>query len=330
MNTNSPMSFLELPRELRDEIYQLVLLHGFNPRRYGQRGHERTRGRRLSSPPNFSSLSILRLNKQIHDEASWVFYTQMVFPIRIVAKWSDREFDNCDVEYTAPWEVIHYQYRKGRYYYTPSIRRYISYMSSGFNLCAPRETCPRGRRFPSPEYSHLIRKIQINLDVQFSFYDQLKFFPDSPVQQGPRPDCTKILLFACQRLEDSLDGPLRQYIPGGEINVTVRGDGDAICLQGLQTHEGGFATKDLQRARNCAFREVIQTTYPLMNCLWKPEVNWVTRIETDSPNLVEEVIEECTREWRGREDWRRRILVLPSPKFGKIYWVVISGRLMLA
>ena len=76
--------FLKLPRELRDRVYQFALL--------GQHGHEQ-------SP---ATTSLLRLNRQCHDEASKVLYTHT--PMRLFVK----------PDFNAPlsiWEVPR-QYRK--------------------------------------------------------------------------------------------------------------------------------------------------------------------------------------------------------------------------
>ncbi|KAK6515224.1 hypothetical protein TWF506_007567 [Arthrobotrys conoides] len=309
MGSNTRFPFLKLPSELRDEVYKLIVLRDFNPQLYTP-----VEGKELQTPPPFPpsesdpiDLSILRVNKQIHDEASWIFYTKTVFPVQILAKWSVDEHNDCDVEYKTPWEEIHYRYRDGKYYYIPSTN------PDDIDFSTLEEACPRGmfKNFPLPNYRHLIRKIQINFYDQFQIYDHaiLGIIP-CPQRMRQRPDGTKILLFACERLESSLSCPGRERanIPEAEINVYVTAGKDILYAQySNPSRVPREFIVNCRKGRHCLFREVIQTAYPLMNCLWKPKVNMCHYIERDFPGLVEETIGDCVKKSKGEGDWRRRL-----------------------
>ncbi|KAF3207896.1 hypothetical protein TWF679_008225 [Orbilia oligospora] len=94
----SPSRFLNLPLEIKNEIYAYVLIcnmipsyeTGFRDRRH----HEQDTGTSRSVAPNpnltisgnpRTKLALLRVNRQIHDEAALMFYGQNVFPIEVSA-----------------------------------------------------------------------------------------------------------------------------------------------------------------------------------------------------------------------------------------------------
>ncbi|KAK6334736.1 hypothetical protein TWF718_010184 [Orbilia javanica] len=119
-----PFPFLSLPREIRDEIYTHLLVFDSEPlplesteafgkptQAYSPFGEWR---RRVS--PIFervsTNLSILRVNRQIHNEASEIFYGRNIFPIRILIDGGQiiRGATVLDyfirARYMAPWEDI--------------------------------------------------------------------------------------------------------------------------------------------------------------------------------------------------------------------------------
>lgn len=82
-----PLFLRLLPREIRDEIYKLVVLIGRPPPPSTLEEYFANDRRQLSSgsdpKPISINLSIIRVNKQIHEEAAYIFYSQTVFPVRI-------------------------------------------------------------------------------------------------------------------------------------------------------------------------------------------------------------------------------------------------------
>ncbi|KAF3909308.1 hypothetical protein ABW20_dc0108756 [Dactylellina cionopaga] len=101
-----PFRFLDLPRELRDEIYRYFVLLDFQ--RKPQLGSDIPEYKKPSL-----DLTILRANKQIHDEASGMLYGCNLFIIRVVLE------DSYNVAYEAPWESLLECKLRGRYAYDP-------------------------------------------------------------------------------------------------------------------------------------------------------------------------------------------------------------------
>ncbi|KAF3219253.1 hypothetical protein TWF106_007094 [Orbilia oligospora] len=127
----SPSRFLNLPLEIKNEIYAYVLIcnmipsyeTGFRDRRH----HEQDTGTSRSVAPNpnltisgnpRTKLALLRVNRQIHDEAALMFYGQNVFPIEVSAMSRRPRAIGAmrpnqyvyTTSYTAPWERFGYQF----------------------------------------------------------------------------------------------------------------------------------------------------------------------------------------------------------------------------
>ncbi|KAK6529605.1 hypothetical protein TWF281_008774, partial [Arthrobotrys megalospora] len=108
--------FLTLPRELRDQIYTYLLVSP--PRLSRNRKYksytDQFQTLELSSTYKIRcrNLSLFRVNRQIHDEASEIFYKKNIWPIRIVmARQCAQPLDCRDgfhVAYEAPWEEVAY------------------------------------------------------------------------------------------------------------------------------------------------------------------------------------------------------------------------------
>ncbi|KAF3189928.1 hypothetical protein TWF106_007092 [Orbilia oligospora] len=93
------LSFLDLPQEIRIQIYTYVLPDPI------YRGYNCKRG---AYP-----LSIFRVNRQIHDESTQLFYSRSIFDIEILVDGrlgvDDPECESVyEVVYQSPWEVIGY------------------------------------------------------------------------------------------------------------------------------------------------------------------------------------------------------------------------------
>ncbi|RVD84058.1 uncharacterized protein DFL_005827 [Arthrobotrys flagrans] len=327
-----PLFLRLLPREIRDEIYKLVVLIGRPPPPSTLEEYFANDRRQLSSgsdpKPISINLSIIRVNKQIHEEAAYIFYSQTVFPVRILLDRCQHDLDECNVKYKAPWEDIHYR----RYYYTPALQ------FDRIHLSTQQQFCRRDMRFPSLTYRHLIRKVQLNFYDQIYLCDEFGSFPISPrrsIDKG-RPDFTKLLLFACYRLENALASPVREYLPEVEINAFLTSPADIQALQYPPDRVSDDVKDSVRREREGFFKEMIMTVWPLTNGLWIATLNICPYVQRDFPGLLEETIEECAE--RNRNDdsgWRRgrfggpEIEIYPAPRFGKIYWMVVKGRLQL-
>ncbi|EGX45725.1 hypothetical protein AOL_s00140g41 [Orbilia oligospora ATCC 24927] len=93
------LSFLNLPPEIRIQIYTYVLPDPI------YRGYNCKRG---AHP-----LSIFRVNRQIHDESTQLFYSRSIFDINILVDGGlgvgDPEYESAyEVVYQSPWETLSY------------------------------------------------------------------------------------------------------------------------------------------------------------------------------------------------------------------------------
>ncbi|KAK6362642.1 hypothetical protein TWF730_000097 [Orbilia blumenaviensis] len=152
--------FLNIPLEIRNQIYEYLTLFHISP---------------VSNPTNGADylaklgalsldLSVLRVNRQIHDEASSVLYSQNTFPIKIRITGCDLGVgesasigwsDHFTVRYQTLWEDAQYYYiiGKGACFYTdihPKSLPPVTRIAGG-----------RIPQIPSPQYRHLIRSIKL-------------------------------------------------------------------------------------------------------------------------------------------------------------------------
>ncbi|EPS42162.1 hypothetical protein H072_3986 [Dactylellina haptotyla CBS 200.50] len=156
--------FLSLPREIRDKIYSYTVL--FNDPLFTQEAIEDICRRQSPTVHTFSNfpvvdLSVLRVNKQIHEEASLVFYTQNVFSVKVVteAYKSYNEPKQCfRARWTTPWEDIAYEFTEegGLGHFCPG-----DYGGKLGNEIIQDEV--KTYIYPSLRYRHLLRKIRIEV-----------------------------------------------------------------------------------------------------------------------------------------------------------------------
>ncbi|KAK6497773.1 hypothetical protein TWF481_012175 [Arthrobotrys musiformis] len=177
--------FLSLPRELRDEIYTYLLVFdseplalesleafGKGPSAYTPFGEWRRRMHPILAQVSID-LSLFRVSRQVHQEASEIFFRRNVFPIKILVGGEQiiegaRVLDYCaSSRYMAPWEDITYSSSelkpagelgmKDHPPYGQYLATYLEDHDSEVNLAQ----C----------YRHLIRKIRIEIiDSDFVRY----------------------------------------------------------------------------------------------------------------------------------------------------------------
>ncbi|KAK6532551.1 hypothetical protein TWF281_006736 [Arthrobotrys megalospora] len=148
-------SFLNLPREIRDEIYSYLLHFNVSPDPEHQiRSFPWERFDRLGL-----ELSILRVNRQIHDEAAQILYGRNVFPLRICVEGSGFR-DNHDhwfaVSYETLWEEIEYNCRLGG-----GGRK--ENPNDQPNLWFKKITDSRFNMQPAPRYRRLLRRFAVSV-----------------------------------------------------------------------------------------------------------------------------------------------------------------------
>ncbi|KAJ6256192.1 prion-inhibition and propagation-domain-containing protein [Drechslerella dactyloides] len=146
-----PFPLLRLPREIRDEVYKYFVLIDA-PIEF-----ETLRIFRIFPPA--LDLSIFRVNKQIHDEASGIFYSQNTFPIKLAinrtrSPGSPLYAYGFTVKYIAYWEefTFHFRTDEPEMVYGPNCR-----IGQRDKVIAEDDIV----LFPAPRYRHLLRRVRI-------------------------------------------------------------------------------------------------------------------------------------------------------------------------
>ncbi|KAF3315370.1 hypothetical protein TWF173_003910 [Orbilia oligospora] len=122
-----PFPFLSLPREIRDEIYTHLLIVDSEPlplesaeafgkpaHAYSPFGEWRRRVQPIFEDFPKVDLSIFRVSRQIHEEASAIFYGKNIFPIRVLVDGGHVSRGPTIYDYyirgryMAPWEDLIY------------------------------------------------------------------------------------------------------------------------------------------------------------------------------------------------------------------------------
>ncbi|KAK6512632.1 hypothetical protein TWF481_001514 [Arthrobotrys musiformis] len=166
------IGFLSLPRNIRDKIYAQVVL--FDEPILTQEAIEDICGRKSPTAHNFATpstvnLSIFRVNRQIHEEASFIFYTQNVFSIKVVteAYESYNQHKQCfRARWTTPWEDIAYEFTEedGVGHFCPG-----DYGGNLGNEILQKDI--KTYIYPSVRYRHLLRHVRIEIvDTCFMEY----------------------------------------------------------------------------------------------------------------------------------------------------------------
>ncbi|KAK6347358.1 hypothetical protein TWF696_007426 [Orbilia brochopaga] len=165
MSERRTRGFLALPREVRDRIYSHVVL--FDDPLLTQETiddichRESPTGYEIGVAPTGVDLSILRVNRQIHEEASMIFYTRNVFSVKVVTEgWESYQGKQCfRARWTTPWEDIGYRFAEeegGLGYFCPG-----NYGGKLGDEIMQDEI--KTYVYPSPRYRHLIRRVRIEV-----------------------------------------------------------------------------------------------------------------------------------------------------------------------
>ncbi|KAK6503872.1 hypothetical protein TWF481_008875 [Arthrobotrys musiformis] len=189
IETSNPFRFLDLPPEIRNEIYTHILVGTGVPSARGRFGPLPTRGwlafgsvSRVKPPPDPNRLSVFLVNRQVHKEAVSIFYGLNTFSIEvfvgpqsIIGFPGDPNFQWVyGVEYAAPWEHFHYEFAvedlTGRWvkrYKPPNNIFYDRYPetsarpSAAAELLQVSQDSPGKTIYPSKSYRPLIRKVNL-------------------------------------------------------------------------------------------------------------------------------------------------------------------------
>ncbi|KAF3183527.1 hypothetical protein TWF225_000259 [Orbilia oligospora] len=149
-------TFLDLPREIRDEIYLSILLFNVPPDHEIKSSPWGAQGRPCLN------VSILRVNHQIHEEASQILYGRNIFPLRVCVEGSgfrdSKPHHWSSVSYETVWESVGYICQlEGRG------RDDIDAVPERHKLWFQRITDGRFNLPPAQRYRHLLRRFSISI-----------------------------------------------------------------------------------------------------------------------------------------------------------------------
>ncbi|KAK6340553.1 hypothetical protein TWF696_008880 [Orbilia brochopaga] len=200
-----PPPFLRLPIEIHNEIYKYLVL--FDPE-----SPDDTSYFSIPCARPVLNLSILRVNKLIHDEASRILYTDNTFPIHIQTHGVEykpefichSDVSNCErlfqVQYDSFWEKIEYQRDPSTNetsYYTGDVHQ------GGMHLKAVPEDEAEVVLFPSPRYRNLVRRLRLFIHMMRD-WEYYRSKPSNLTDEMFRQFARTLFIPLVQRLRDIL------------------------------------------------------------------------------------------------------------------------------
>ncbi|KAK6511531.1 hypothetical protein TWF481_000444 [Arthrobotrys musiformis] len=298
------LTFLTLPREIRDEVYTYLLA--------------------ISPPPTTISypiwngethkpytvhcknLSLLRVNRQIHDEASEVFYKRNLWPIRLViAQKCEQTVDcryNSHVTYEAPWEEVAYGSIcgvGGRFY---DLERFYSQQSIGALESKELIMDTKPDLLPAPRYRKFLRHVKVEV-LDFRHRDN----------RAPTPKKSVLL---------PLMGRLRALLePAGEqvtVNISLHRNWEV----GPDVQEDAHGEKD-----ESSDISLLEAIWPLAMGAWTSRVQTPFDYDPAGVELRDRVFKMCLTqnqfEGGGTPEPEEAAVV------GDCYFVIAGGRVKL-
>ncbi|KAF3171308.1 hypothetical protein EYR41_010086 [Orbilia oligospora] len=318
MSSSSP--FLALPLELRNEIYKYLLYTPAQPAPYPLQ---------LRNPPPYSpislNLSIFRVNKQIHAEATRAFYSTTTFVIRILpSDWqtspaSEVPKTRLQIIYEDPWAEVVYTYDE-KY-----IRgRYTSFRSDG----PGQKVCKfvgddEIESIPSPRYRGLIRHIRV--DILDTRLDSMRYHETYKITDKARGRVRKVLMPFAYRLQRILSDAGKDAEV--EINLISQifvkeypGGGDKNVLRFPSNYK---QTSDILGP----YKELIEMTWPYTIGPWRFKLNLPQEIEQEYFGLGREVIKWCNENNEVSEEEKAEFRVMKTTF--PYAWVMKKGRFVV-
>ncbi|KAF3189830.1 hypothetical protein TWF788_009816 [Orbilia oligospora] len=316
---SSSFPFLALPLELRNEIYKHLLCTPAQPVPYPLQ---------LQNPPPYSRIflnpSIFRVNKQVHSEATRIFYSTTTFIIRIILPdWQRLSVGGVSktkfqVIYEDPWaEVIYIYDEEGQGWYSG----FQSY-GSGPKLCKFVED-NEVESTPSPRYRGLIRHIRVDiLDIRL---DSMRYSETYEITAEARRRVRKILMPFAYRLQHILSDAGKDAEV--EINLISQlfvkenpGRGDENVLRFLPDYKNSGDILSL-------YKELIETTWPYTIGPWRFRLNIPQEIEQEYFGLGREVIKWCNENNEVSEEEKIEFRVMKT--IFPYVWIMEKGRFVV-
>ncbi|EGX44799.1 hypothetical protein AOL_s00176g81 [Orbilia oligospora ATCC 24927] len=316
---SSSFPFLALPLELRNEIYKYLVYTPAQPVPYPLQ---------LQNPPPYSpiflNLSIFRVNKQVHSEATRIFYSTTTFTIRILlSDWQTLPTNTAasrsqfQVIYEDPWSEVIYTYdEEGRIWYTG----FQSY-GPGPNVCKFVEDTEI-ESTPSPRYRGLIRHIRVDmLDTRISMRRREIY----KITDQARGRVRKILMPFAYRLQQILSGA------GKDVEVEI----NLISQIFVKECPGGGNGNVLRFPSNYKqtsdvlglYKELIETTWPYTIGPWRFKLNLPQEIEQEYFGLGKEVIKWCNENDEVSEEEKAEFRVMKT--MFPYVWVMEKGHFVV-
>ncbi|KAK6515845.1 hypothetical protein TWF281_004436 [Arthrobotrys megalospora] len=305
--------FLRLPRELRDEMYKYFATRP---------PPEIPQALQLYDPSTCSrmslDLSILRVNKQIHEEASRVFYGQTVFPVRImVSDWRSPISNRTQFEviYDTPWEEMVYSYDENG---KSSYRGHTDFDPAAAKCVADEDL--DAYTMPSPRYRELIRHVRI--DILNNRRSLERRNEQGRTSKAARERVRKILMPFAYRLETVLGDA------GKALEVEIN-----VVSETLQEENGDgqnfiFATSGTETTEVLSlYKQLIETAWPFTTGPWTYKLNLPANIGQRYPGLGAEVLRWCDEHDEMAEEEKSEFRKLRTRY--PYMWAFKNGRLMV-
>ncbi|KAK6354139.1 hypothetical protein TWF730_008555 [Orbilia blumenaviensis] len=265
---NSRLHFLNLPRELRDHIYAYLLITP--PTLVRNQTYTpvpdvpQTTQIRSSYRIRCKNLSVLRVNRQVHAEASEAFYKRNVWPIRMVLSLGCAQPVDCSYNlyatYEAPWEEVAYgtvsdggaNNGAGRFF---DAERFYSTSNTG--PLQPKEAI-QGKKpglYPAKRYRKFLRRVKMEI-IDLRFHEVPR-----ETEPGITGEFEEEYADAARSLILPFMGRLKALLEpaGGKVRVNIR-------LLGDWRHR---STVDREPAHDAMS---LETIWPLLHGGWKTQL----------------------------------------------------------
>ncbi|KAK6355522.1 hypothetical protein TWF696_004621 [Orbilia brochopaga] len=323
--------FLRLPRELRDEVYTyLVCFKDTTPT---------VPGIVQPSQPDYQpiprlNLSIFRVSKQVHEEASRVFYTRNVFPVRILTESrvvADKTY--FDVWYDTPWESMIYSAAEN------TIGTYCGTIWSAGSYIHESKLPVT----PSPRYRPLLRHVRVDVvDVRIDA-NRRKV---EPLSEIARSKVRKLLLPFTYRLQDMLsaagaaaqvdinvfsalvvDGPDKWRAADGNLNSELPTEPVSTTRSNL--------TSDIERNATDApttsihmdlYEELLSTISPLTTGPYRHTLSLPRPLAAQFGQVTPAILRDCKEKAAAELTASERHLYKDMRISTACFWVILKGR----
>ncbi|KAK6335127.1 hypothetical protein TWF718_010565 [Orbilia javanica] len=318
--TKGTFNFLGLPREIRDEIYNLILSREPPP--------IITPGRR-SYPQTYKQISIasslFRVNRQIHYEATEWFYGKNTFVIRLS---TDIHKNKISVQYNTPWESVAYSFTDGICLTAPVIEsEYDGHYDS-----LPQD--PMSQRLGlSDNYWPLIRNIRLDIE-DFREHRYFVLPPSIIGLRSQKKTRNSILLPLFHRLRPLLEAAgrdLRLYINivSGTASVAKR---VAVGFNGTTADmvAAGAQYTSSELLLRTFYEDMLRMAWPFTTGPWQHSITVPTLLGIWREEIQNSVLEDCNMSHGLSEAEIERFRLFEEGHISQNYlWVRRQGRLLV-